>query len=103
MLIGSGVAPVVAQNDISTGSPVFAGRAGARLRHDCLTDHPGFVDAARYDYALRASSPCRRRGRRPGSAHGFSLIPHFQYAGVAGRTRRTDGGTIAGAFSTTAG
>lgn len=102
MLIGAGVAPVTAQNDISTGSAVFAAQAGARLRHNCLTADPGFVNAARYDYRLRASSPCRRAGRRPGSARGFSLVPRFQYAGVAQQARRTDGGTIAGAFGTTA-
>jgi len=103
MLIGSGVAPVVAQNDISTGSPVFAGQAGARLRHDCLTGNPHFVSAARYDYRLTASSPCRRAGRRPGSARGLSLVPRFQYAGAGGLARRTDGGVIAGAFGTAAG
>ena len=57
--------------------------------------------AARYDYALRASSPCRHAGRRPGRAQGFSLVPRFQFAGVAGLARRTDGGTIAGAFGQT--
>lgn len=35
MLIGTGVpAPVLAENDISTGSPVFVAQRGARLRHD---------------------------------------------------------------------
>jgi hypothetical protein len=102
LLIGSGVAPVVAENDISTGSPVFAGQPAARLRHNCVTANPRFANAPRYDYHLRATSSCRRAGRRPGSARGFSLVPRFQYAGVAGRMRRTDGGTIAGAFGATA-
>jgi hypothetical protein len=101
ILLGTGVrAPVVALNDISTGSPVFVAQRGAHLRHDCLTSHPRFLDAAAYDYRLRASSPCRRVGRRPGSAQGFSLTPHFQYSGVASRVPRSDGGTIAGAFGT---
>jgi len=98
MLIGGGVAPVVAENDLSTGSPVFVGQAGARLHHNCVTTDPRFVHAGRYDYRLKASSPCRRAGRRPGSAEGFSLVPRFQYAGVASRVRRLDGGTVAGAF-----
>ncbi len=101
MLIGPEVrAPVVAQNDISTGSPVFVAQRGARVRHDCLTANPRFISAAGYDYRLRASSPCRHEGRRPGSAQGFSLVPRFQYAGLADQVRRSDGGTIAGAFGT---
>jgi hypothetical protein len=104
MLIGPEVrTPLVAQNDLSTGSPQFATQPEARLRHNCLTGQPRFVDPARYDYALRASSSCRRAGRRPGRAQGFSLVPRFQYAGVAGQTRRTDDGTIAGAFGQTTG
>jgi hypothetical protein len=102
LLIGAGVAPVVAQNNISTGSPVFAAQRGARLRHNCLIANPRFAAPARYDYRLRASSSCRRVGRRPGRARGFSLVPRFQYAGVAGAVRRSDGGVIAGAFGTTA-
>jgi hypothetical protein len=101
MLIGGDVrAPVLAQNDISTGSPVFATQRGAHLRHDCVAANPHFVDAAAYDYLLLGSSPCRRAGRGPGSAQGFSLVPRFQYAGVAGQVRRSDGGVIAGAFGT---
>jgi hypothetical protein len=101
MLIGPEVrTPVLAQNDISTGSPVFVAQRGARVRHDCLTATPRFVDAALYDYRLRAASPCRRAGRRPGSAQGFSLTPRSQYGGAAGLVRRSDGGTIAGAFGT---
>ena len=63
MLIGSEVrTPLLAENDISTGSPVFAGQRGARLRHNCVTGDARFVNASRYDYTLRASSPCRRVG-----------------------------------------
>jgi hypothetical protein len=101
MLVGSEVrAPLLAENDISTGSPVFVAQRSARLRHNCVTGNARFANASTYDYNLRASSPCRRGRPRPGSAQGFSLVPRFQYAGVAGRVRRTDGGAIAGAFGT---
>ena len=104
MLIGAEVhAPLLAQNDISAGSPVFVAQRGARLRHNCVTGNARFVDARHYDYRLRASSPCRRAGSRPGSAQGFSLVPRDQYAGVAGQAGRTDGGVIAGAFGLGAG
>jgi len=102
MLIGAGAAPVVAENDLSTGSPVFVGQTGARLRHNCLTGNPRFVNARAHDYRLRASSPCRRAGRRPGSAQGYPLAPRFQYAGGAGLSSRLDGGTVAGALGVTA-
>ncbi|MGH2893673.1 MAG: hypothetical protein ACRDPM_10480 [Solirubrobacteraceae bacterium] len=103
MFIGAEVRmPLLAENDISAGSPVFVAQRGARLRHNCVTAHPRFIDAGRYDYQLTASSPCRRVGRRPGSAQGFSLVPRFQYAGVAGQLRRSDGGVVAGAFGRTA-
>ncbi len=99
MLIGSGVrAPVLAENDISDGSPVFVTQGGARLRHNCMTANPRFVNAGRYDYRLTRSSPCRRAGRRPGRAQGFALAPRFQYAGVTGHVARLDGGVVAGAF-----
>ncbi len=101
MLIGPDVhAPLLAENDVSVGSPVFTAQRGARLGHNCLTASARFVDARHYDYRLTASSPCRRVGRRPGSAHGFSLAPRFQYARVAGEVRRSDGGIVAGAFGT---
>jgi Right handed beta helix region len=94
--------PILAENDLSTGSPVFVSPAQARARHNCLTESPDFIDPAHYDYRLAAGSPCRRTGVRPGSAAGFSLMPRFQYVPVAGHAVRTDGGVIAGAFGTTA-
>jgi hypothetical protein len=101
MLIGAEVrTPLLAENDISTGSPVFVAQRGAHLRHNCVTGNARFVNPGRFDYRLAETSPCRRVGRRPAAAQGFSLVPRFQYAGVAGHVRRTDGGAIAGAFGT---
>lgn len=95
--------PILAENDISTGSPVFVSQARARVKHDCLTAHPGFLDQTHYDYRLAASSPCLRVGVRPGKAGGFSLVPRFQYGRFQyGHAVRTDGGVIAGAFGATA-
>ena len=99
MLIGSDVdAPVLAENDINDGSPVFVTQPGADLRHNCVTARPRFVNAERYDYRLMRSSPCRRTGRRPRVAQGFALAPRFQYAGATGHVARIDGGVVAGAF-----
>ncbi len=99
IFVGSQVThPVFAENDISAGGTSFVSQRSAHTLHDCVTSNPGFVNPARYDYGLNASSPCRRVGRRPGSANGFSLVPRFQYVPVAGHATRIDGGTIAGAF-----
>ena len=92
--------PVFAENDISTGSASFVSQGTARTPHDCITSRPGFSDATHYDYRLTPTSRCRHIGVRPGSANGVSLTPRFQYVPTAGHTRRTDGGTIAGAFGT---
>ena len=40
---------------------------------------PGFVDAANYDYWLRASSPAIDAGADPGVANSVSLWPQFEY------------------------
>ncbi len=99
IFVGSQAAdPVFAENDISTGSTAFVSQPGARTPHDCITSHPGFKNARDYDYQLTTSSRCRHVGVRPGSANGFSLTPRFEYVHVASHTKRTDGGTIAGAF-----
>jgi hypothetical protein len=99
IFVGSQVTdPVFAENDISASSTALVSQRGARTPHDCITSHPGFKDAQDFDYQLTGSSRCRRVGVRPGSANRFSLIPRFQYVPVAGHAKRTDGGTIAGAF-----
>lgn len=99
ILVGSAVLlPAVAENDITVGSSAFVSQAIAHVRHDCSTSDPRFVDPARYDYRLRADSPCRRVGTRLGLASGYSLVPRVQYAHVAGHVKRTDGGRIAGAY-----
>jgi Right handed beta helix region len=90
--------PVLAENDISTGSTAFVAQPRAHTRHNCITGNPGFENPAKYDYTLKASSKCRRTGVHPGDAQGFSLTPRFEYVPTAGREPRTDGGTIAGAF-----
>jgi hypothetical protein len=99
IFVGSQVTDkVFAENDISTGSTAFVSQPGARTPHDCITNHPGFRDAAGYDYQLEPTSSCLHVGIRPGSANGLSLAPRFQYVQTARRKTRTDGGTIAGAF-----
>jgi hypothetical protein len=77
---------------------------GAGIRQEganLLLDHCYFHD--NQERILGADNPSRsivtrRVGVNPGSVNGFSLVPRFQCVPVAGHAKRTDGGTIAGAF-----
>ena len=44
-----------------------------------VTNAPGFVDAAHYDYRLAARSPALQTGIDPGKAGDFPLMPRFVY------------------------
>jgi len=48
-------------------------------KHNIVTDSPGFVDAAAYDFRLKAGSPAIGAGVDPGKAGDFSLMPEFEY------------------------
>lgn len=102
VLVGPQVtAPVVAQNNISVGSPTFVGQATATLVANCVTASPGFVHRAGYDFHLVAASPCVDSGILPGtSPGGFSLVPVQEYVSpLSDPTRTVTGAAIdAGAF-----
>ena len=100
VLVGSQVAtPVLAQNNISTGSPTFVGQAGATLITNCLSSDPRFVDRAGFDHRLSSTSPCVDAGSAlaPGRE---VLAPVHQYRYDLGATPRTTSGPAidAGAF-----
>jgi hypothetical protein len=101
VLVGAQVtAPVLAQNDISTGSPTFVSQAGATLVTNCLVTNPLFVDRVNFDHRLAAGSPCIDVGSPPGSGNGIPLEPAQQYVYDLAFTPRTTTGTAidAGAF-----
>lgn len=70
----------------SVGDTILDGRG--ELLRNLVTDAPGFIDRARYDYRLIASSPVIDMGTDPGSANGVSLIPLWQIRGVADGEQR---------------
>ena len=80
--------PATLVNNIfaSVGDTVLNGRG--ELLHNLITDTPGFVDAAKFDYRLTASSPAIDSGITPSSVNGFALLPRWHYLHLAARAER---------------
>ena len=100
VLVGSQVTiPVLAQNNLSTGSATFVNQTGASLISNCLTNDPRFANRAAFDHRLTATSPCIDRGTAlaPGLEN---LTPTLQYGyDLASSPRAVRGTAIdAGAF-----
>ncbi len=70
-------------NNLCSGIQTELPKLG-EMRGNMVTQTPGFVDAASYDYRLKAGSPARNAGVDPGKA----LYPEFQYRHPAGLVRR---------------
>jgi hypothetical protein len=99
--VEASVAPaVLAQNNLSVGSPAFISAPGASLKTNCMAGDPAFENPAAHDYHLRKGSPCIDAGSEPGSGRDLPLSPSHQYVYDRGHVRRrTVGKAIdAGAF-----
>lgn len=96
IMVGGGVtSPVVAANNISTGTTTFVGQAAAQLSGNCQVADPQFADRAGLDYRLRETSPCRDVAD-PSPAGG---LPTEQYVYNLGHEARpVVGAPDAGAF-----
>ncbi|HJS21852.1 MAG TPA: hypothetical protein VJ764_04290 [Steroidobacteraceae bacterium] len=72
---------------------------GGSLTTNLLTNSPGLVNEAGFDYHLTATSPARDAGTAPGSARGQDLTPIYQYVHKAQREARpTESGIDIGAY-----
>lgn len=97
--IGPDLPPALVQNNLFIGPGLQVDQPNARLSHN-LNCCALFVDAPDYDYHLQSDSPARNFGATPGTVHGFSLTPAFQYVHPeCFETRKITGRAIdAGAF-----
>jgi len=83
---------------------VFSGRGNVlsgpgELRNNVAAAKSIFVDAANFDYRLKAGAAAIGRGVDPGRAHGFDLRATAEYVHKAGRrTRSSTGKFDLGAF-----
>jgi uncharacterized protein (TIGR03437 family) len=86
--------PAVIRNNVFAGSGTLTNQSQAVLENNLVTrTDPGFVDAANYDFKLRASSAAIDAGADPGTP------PLFQYVHPAcGEGRQPAGAIDIGAF-----
>lgn len=82
--------PAVIMNNILTGGGTVTNQSAAVLTTNFTDGDPMLVDAASYDYHLRAGSPCRDMGTDPTGME----IPTLQYESPLQAVTRTSVGKI---------
>ena len=85
-------------NNIFSGNGTVLSGPGT-LVSNLVSNTPGLVNIAAFDYRLTAASPARDAGSNPGSVNGFDLTPIYEYVHVAGQKARPRiGGIDIGAY-----
>ncbi len=91
----------VSRNNVCVGDIPLIKNGRSDSRGDLIFKtlaEAGFVNPAKYDFRLRAGSPCIDKGVAPGKAGKFSLAPEFEYVHPHGKAKRpSDGKLDAGA------
>lgn len=90
--VRAGTTARIVNNIFSGGGAVLSGPG--TLTTNLVSNTPGLVDIAGFDYRLTASSPARDAGSDPGTGAGVSLRPTSQYVHPLGRMDRPTAGPI---------
>jgi hypothetical protein len=97
--IASGATVAKVWNNLFTGSGTLISGRAADTAGNVVTQNPGFVNRAAYDYHITAASPAVNKGKAAGSGAGMALTPLFQYVHPVSREARVVVGAIdAGAY-----
>jgi len=95
--IRTGGSAKIANNIFAGPGSAFSGAADTSA--NWIGNDPGFLDRQGYDYRLAATSPAIDKGRDPGTAGNFPLLPVSQYVTNAqGMPRPTNGPMDIGAY-----
>jgi MYXO-CTERM domain-containing protein len=92
--VATGADPLVATNNIFYGGGSITNQAGAVLSHNYSAAESCLVDAASFDYRLKAGTPCVDAGQEPGDGDGFALLPTEHYVHPRNSVGRVSVGTI---------
>ncbi|HEY7424670.1 MAG TPA: fibronectin type III domain-containing protein, partial [Gemmataceae bacterium] len=88
------------ENNIFCGpGTVVGGPGSATQTTNLVSNSPGFVNRAGYDYHLTAGSPAINAGTAPGTVNGFNLTPTSEYVDpLSLQPRPVDGAIDIGAY-----
>ena len=84
-------------NNIFAGGGTVLSGVGT-LTTNLVSNNPGFVDAADYNYHLASGSPAINAGTAPGTVNGVKLVPVYEYANLSGIARPKHGVIDIGAY-----
>ncbi len=76
--VAEGAKPVRVVNNIFLGSGIPVSRP-VKMATNLFSSDAGLINREGFDYHLSARSPAINAGSKPGTVHGFSLIPVSQY------------------------
>jgi MYXO-CTERM domain-containing protein len=97
--VATGADPLIATNNVFYGGGSVTNQTGAVLSHNYSETESCLVDAASFDYRLKAGTPCVDGGQEPGDGGGFALLPTEHYVHPRSHVGRVSAGSIdIGAF-----